>query len=80
MLRAERIFEGVGMCLPVDEVHFNAVTALSGSGPGYQFLIMEALADAGVRVGLPRQLALRLAGVGNRSALPTRVWSAKVKI
>jgi pyrroline-5-carboxylate reductase len=58
--RAERIFEGVGKCLPVDEVHFNAVTALSGSGPGYQFLIMEALADAGVRVGLPRQLALTL--------------------
>jgi pyrroline-5-carboxylate reductase len=58
--RAERIFDGVGMCLPLDEVHFNAVTALSGSGPGYQFLIMEALADAGVRVGLPRQLALTL--------------------
>ena len=54
------IFEGVGKCLPVDEIHFNAVTALSGSGPGYQFLIMEALADAGVRVGLPRQLALTL--------------------
>jgi len=58
--RAERIFEGVGKCLSVDEIHFNAVTALSGSGPGYQFLIMEALADAGVRVGLPRQLALTL--------------------
>ena len=58
--RAERIFEGVGKCLTLDEVHFNAVTALSGSGPGYQFLIMEALADAGVRVGLPRQLALTL--------------------
>src|SRR6516165_8885631 len=58
--RAERIFEGVGKCLPLDEVHFNAATALSGSGPGYQFLIMEALADAGVRVGLPRQLALTL--------------------
>jgi pyrroline-5-carboxylate reductase len=58
--RAQRIFEGVGKCLQLDEVHFNAVTALSGSGPGYQFLIMEALADAGVRVGLPRQLALTL--------------------
>ena len=60
MQRAQAIFEAVGLCLPVDEVHFNAVTALSGSGPGYQFLIMEALADAGVRVGLPRQLALTL--------------------
>jgi pyrroline-5-carboxylate reductase len=58
--RAQAIFEAVGRCIPVDEVHFNAVTALSGSGPGYQFLIMEALADAGVRVGLPRQLALTL--------------------
>jgi pyrroline-5-carboxylate reductase len=58
--RAQTIFEAVGRCLPVDEVHFNAVTALSGSGPGYNFLIMEALADAGVRVGLPRELALTL--------------------
>lgn len=58
--RARHVFEAVGKCLPVDEIHFNAITALSGSGPGYQFLIMEALADAGVRVGLPRQLALTL--------------------
>jgi pyrroline-5-carboxylate reductase len=58
--RAQQIFDGVGTCLPVDEIHFNAVTALSGSGPAYQFLIMEALADAGVRVGLPRHLALTL--------------------
>jgi pyrroline-5-carboxylate reductase len=58
--RAEHIFEAVGKCLPIDEIHFNAITALSGSGPAYQFLIMEALADAGVRVGLPRQLALTL--------------------
>ena len=58
--RAQAIFEAVGKCTPVDEVHFNAVTALSGSGPAYQFLIMEALADAGVRVGLPRKLALTL--------------------
>jgi pyrroline-5-carboxylate reductase len=60
LARARQIFEGVGKCVPVDEVHFNAITALSGSGPGYQYLIMEALADAGVRVGLPRQLALTL--------------------
>jgi pyrroline-5-carboxylate reductase len=58
--RARQIFEAVGKCLPVDEVHFNGITALSGSGPAYQYLIMEALADAGVRVGLPRQLALTL--------------------
>jgi pyrroline-5-carboxylate reductase len=58
--RAQQVFEAVGKCLPADESHFNAITALSGSGPAYQYLIMEALADAGVRVGLPRQLALTL--------------------
>jgi pyrroline-5-carboxylate reductase len=58
--RARHIFQAVGKCEPIDEIHFNAITALSGSGPAYQFLIMEALADAGVRVGLPRQLALTL--------------------
>jgi pyrroline-5-carboxylate reductase len=60
LARARRIFEAVGKCLAADETHFNAITALSGSGPAYQYLIMEALADAGVRVGLPRQLALTL--------------------
>lgn len=57
---AQRIFQAVGKCLALDEKHFDAVTALSGSGPGYLYLILEALADAGVRVGLPRQVALTL--------------------
>jgi pyrroline-5-carboxylate reductase len=60
LARAQRVFEAVGKCLAVDESYFNAITALSGSGPAYQYLIMEAFADAGVRVGLPRQLALTL--------------------
>lgn len=60
LARARRIFEAVGKCLPMEETYFNAVTALSGSGPAYQYLIMEAFADAGVRVGLPRHLALTL--------------------
>ena len=60
MARAQRIFDAVGKCLPIDETYFNAITALSASGPAYQYLIMEAFADAGVRVGLPRQLALKL--------------------
>ena len=55
-----RIFECVGRCVQTDEAHFNAITALSGSGPAYYYLIMEAMADAGVRVGLPRELALTL--------------------
>jgi pyrroline-5-carboxylate reductase len=60
MARASRVFEAVGRCLPAEESYFNAITALSGSGPAYQYLIMEALADAGVRVGLPREFALTL--------------------
>ena len=46
--------------MQTEEKHFDAITALSGSGPAYQYLIMEAMADAGVRVGLPRDLALTL--------------------
>ncbi len=58
--QARQIFDCVGRCTQTDESHFNAITALSGSGPAYQFLIMEAMADAGVRVGVPRELALSL--------------------
>jgi|LNFM01.1.fsa_nt_gb pyrroline-5-carboxylate reductase len=57
---AQRIFASVGQCRIVDEAYCNAVTALSGSGPAYMYLMMEAMADAGVRVGLPRDLALQL--------------------
>ena len=60
LARARQVFECVGQCTQADESHFNAITALSGSGPAYQYLIMEALADPGVRVGLPRELALSL--------------------
>jgi pyrroline-5-carboxylate reductase len=60
LARARQVFTCVGRVIEADEVHFNAITALSASGPAYQFLIMEALADAGVRVGLPRHLALDL--------------------
>ena len=57
---AERIFSSVGKALQVEEHYFNAITALSGSGPAYMYLVIESLADAGVRVGLPRDLALDL--------------------
>jgi pyrroline-5-carboxylate reductase len=57
---AHRIFTAVGRCEIVDEPYCNAITALSGSGPAYMYLVMESLADAGVRVGLPRDLALTL--------------------
>ena len=58
---AQRIFRAVGRCEVVEEHYCNAITALSGSGPAYMFLILEALADAGVRLGLRRDLALELA-------------------
>ncbi|MCL2669666.1 MAG: pyrroline-5-carboxylate reductase [Syntrophaceae bacterium] len=55
------IFAAVGVAVEVKESSMDAVTGLSGSGPGYAFLIIEALADAGVRMGLTRDVALKLA-------------------
>ena len=57
---AQQIFESVGVVMQLEEQHFDAVTALGGSGPAYMYLIMESLADGGVRVGLPRQAALQI--------------------
>ncbi len=58
---AERIFETVGRTVTVDEKHMDAVTGLSASGPAYIYIIIEALAEAGVKVGLPRDTATLLA-------------------
>ncbi len=58
---ARRIFTAVGIAVEVEESLMDAVTGLSGSGPGYAFLIIEALADAGVRMGLAGDVALKLA-------------------
>jgi pyrroline-5-carboxylate reductase len=60
MAKAQQIFDAVGQCLDMDESYFDAVTGLCGSGPAYMYLIMEALADGGVRVGLPREKAIKL--------------------
>ena len=58
---ARALFDAVGITVELDESHLDAVTGLSGSGPAYIFLILEALADAGVKVGLARRNAQRLA-------------------
>jgi len=58
---AQRIFSTVGRTVVVDEKHMDAVTGLSGSGPAFMYIVIEALAEAGVNVGLPRDVATLLA-------------------
>ncbi len=58
---AQSVFNSVGRAVVVDEKLMDAVTGLSGSGPAYVFMIIDALSDAGVKAGLPRPLALELA-------------------
>lgn len=55
------LFDVVGRTVVVDEKHMDAVTGLSASGPAFIYIILESLAEAGVKVGLPREIATLLA-------------------
>ena len=59
--QAERMFQLVGKTVVLEEDLFDAVTGLSASGPAYIYIILESLAEAGVKVGLPRNVSTLLA-------------------
>jgi pyrroline-5-carboxylate reductase len=58
---AHTVFEAVGEVVELDDKHMDAVTSLNGSGPAFCYVMLEALADGGVMMGLPRDSALRIA-------------------
>jgi len=57
---AQQIFSSMGRTVVVDEKHMDAITGLSASGPAYVYLIIESLAEGGVKLGLPRELSTEL--------------------
>jgi len=80
---ADELFRSVGLVVHVAEGLMDAVTGLSGSGPAFVFIAIEALSDAGVRAGLPRDIATKLAtqtivGAG-KLALETGEHPARLK-
>ena len=61
MALVRSLFEIVGTAVEVSEGQMDAVTGLSGSGPAWAYMVIEAMTDGGVRTGLPRDIALKLA-------------------
>ncbi|PYS52960.1 MAG: pyrroline-5-carboxylate reductase [Acidobacteria bacterium] len=59
--QARKIFDAIGRTLILDEKHMDAVTGLSASGPAFVYIIIESFVEAGVKVGLPREVATQLA-------------------
>lgn len=81
--KAKRIFDSIGRSLILDERHLDAVTGLSASGPAFVYTVVESLAEGGVKVGLPREVATELAAqtvLGSaRMVLDTREHPAKLR-
>lgn len=80
---AKFIFDAVGRTIIADEKHMDAITGLSASGPAFLYIVIESLAEAGVKVGLPRDVATELAaqtviGAGSM-VLETSEHPAKLK-
>ena len=65
---ARRIFESVGACLELEPKLMDAVTSLNGSGPAFVYVMLEAMADGGVMMGLPRDVAVKIAAQVFRGA------------
>ena len=58
--KVKTLLNMMGICDEMDEKYMDAITAVSGSGPGYMSIIIEAMTYAGLKVGLPRNIALKL--------------------
>jgi pyrroline-5-carboxylate reductase len=80
---ATELFRSVGRALVLEEQYMDAVTGLSGSGPAYVYIIIESLADGGVKLGLPRDVSIELAAQtvlgAARNVLITGEHPAKLK-